>query len=280
MSSDPGIAATRQPARPTMTLGSFLRTRREELSPASAGIHGNSRRRTPGLRRDEVARLAAISPEWYTFLEQDRDVRPSVDVIERIGAALQLTWAEREYLNVLAFPRLNQPSPGQTLPAGVRQFIDDLDYRPAYVVNDFWNLVGWNAAAGAVFPGLHPTAQPNLVTSVFLDPEWRRLYKNWEANARRMLALFRLTVASHVDDERCAAVLARLNAGSPEFVLWWREQGVIASSSGSKELIHPRVGDLSLDYCSFRTTDDSPLSLVVFRPSDESTRRRLVKLQR
>lgn len=121
------------PHAPHLSLGAFLRARRERLSPEQVGIKRRSRRRTPGLRREEVARLAHISPEWYTYLEQDRDVRPSAEVLGRIAAALQLSWAEREYLNVLAFPRSYQAAPRGALPPALQKFIDDLEYRPGYV---------------------------------------------------------------------------------------------------------------------------------------------------
>jgi transcriptional regulator with XRE-family HTH domain len=261
-----------------ITLGSFLRARRERLSPSQAKIKALARRRTPGLRREEVAQLAGISPEWYTYLEQDRDVRPSSEAIERIATALQLTWAEREYLCELAFPRSYRGAPKSALPASLQRFMDELEYRPAYVVNDLWDIVGWNAAAFSVFPGLQAGARPNLMISVFLDPAWRCLHKHWERNARRMLALFRLTVAAHAGHERCVSLLAQLNASSEEFARWWREQGVLASSSGPKELDHPRVGELSLDYTSFRTTDDSSITMIAFMPRDSSTRKKLQRL--
>jgi hypothetical protein len=116
-----------------------------------------------------------------------------------------------------------------------------------------------------------------LVTSVFLDPQWRALYRDWEHNARKMLALFRLTVATHAGHERCAELIARLRV-SGEFIEWWRQQDVSAITAGSKEMIHPVIGDLSLDYTSFRTLDDPSLTVITFRPSDGDSRKRLVQL--
>lgn len=259
-----------------LTLGAFLRTRREQLTPAKAGIRASSRRRTPGLRREEVAALSAISPEWYTYLEQDRDIRPSHEVIDRIAAALQLTAAERRYLRTLAFPKVDA-TPSKSLPTALQGFIDDLEYRPAYVVNDFWDIVGWNGAAAALFPGLRAEAQPNLVTSVFRNDEWRNLYRNWERNARKMLALFRLTVATHAGHRRCAELIALL-AGSREFSAWWQQQDVSAATAGTKQMVHPRGGELSLEYTSFRTSDDPALTAILFRPSDAASRSALIQL--
>lgn len=261
-----------------ITLGTFLRTRRERRSPSQASSASPARRRTPGLRREEVAQLAGISPEWYTYLEQDRDVKPSQDVIDRLATALQLTWAEREYLHELAFPRSNRSAPSDALPEALQRFMDDLEYRPAYVVNDLWDIVGWNAAANTLFPGLNVGTRPNLVTCVFLNDDWRKLYKYWEANARKMIALFRLTVAAHAGHERCTALVAVLTASSPEFAACWREQDVTTSTSGTKELIHWRVGELSLNYTSFRTTDDSSLTVVTFTPHDGQAKQALQKL--
>lgn len=262
-----------------MTLGTFLRTRRERLPPVQS--HLRTRRRTPGLRREEVAMRASISAEWYTYLEQDRGIRPSTEVLERIAAALELTWAEREYMNALAFPRTNCGAAVCELPQGLQLFIDDLEYRPAYVVNDFWDIVGWNVAATNLFPLLLLQQQdkvPNLVKAVFLCDPWRRLYACWEDSARKMLALFRLFVATHSEDPRCTALLTELMEGSAEFARLWKQQDVAASSSGIKELVHPRVGNLSLGYTSFRTTDEPSLTVIAYRPSNAASRTRLQEL--
>ena len=259
-----------------MTLGAFLRTRRERLSPDKAGIRTSARRRTPGLRREEVAALSSISPEWYTYLEQDRDIRPSQDVIDRIAAALQLTTAERQYLRTLAFPKARHV-PAHALPAELQAFIDDLGYRPAYVVNDLWDIVGWNAAAARLFPGLIANTRPNLVTSVFLNPKWRTLYRAWEANARKMIALFRLTVATHANDARCASLIAELNA-SPEFAVWWQQQDVMSATAGSKQMFHPVAGNLDLEYTSLRTLTEPSLTAIMFRPADEESKLGLLRL--
>lgn len=259
-----------------MTLGAFLRMRREKLTPAKAGIRPQARRRTPGLRREEVAALSAISPEWYTYLEQDRDVRPSYEVIERIAAALQLSSAERQYIRTLAFPK-ERASPVEKLPQPLQRFIDDLEYRPAYVVNDFWDIVGWNAAAAGFFPGLNVSAHPNLVTSVFLNAEWRHLYADWELSARTMLALFRLTVATHAGHERCSQLIAELGA-SREFAQWWRQQDVSTATTGTKRMNHPLAGRIDLDYTSFRALEDAAVTVIAFRPSDPESKRKLLGL--
>lgn len=259
-----------------MTLGTFLRMRRENLTPAKAGIGAKTRRRTPGLRREEVAVLSEISPEWYTYLEQDRNVRPSYEVIERIAAALQLSPAERKYIHTLAFPK-ERGSPVLALPTSLQRFLDDLEYRPAYVVNDFWDLVGWNAAAAALFPGLKPEAHPNLVTSVFLNSGWRTLYADWEQSARTMLSLFRLTVATHAGHERCSRLIEELGASS-EFTKWWQQQNVSAVTAGTKRMIHPVEGLIELDYSSFRTLEDPAVTVIAFRPCDAESKQKLQRL--
>lgn len=246
------------------------------LSPAKVGIQSASRRRTPGLRREEVAALSSISPEWYTYLEQDRDVRPSLEVIERISAALQLSPAERQYVRSLAFPK-SQRSPTALLPAALQLYLDELEYRPAYVVNDFWDIVGWNVAASRLFPGLTEGAKPNLVTSVFLSPEWKRLYCDWERNARTMLALFRLTVATHAGHEYCARLISEL-AASAEFTAWWPQQDVLGVTAGMKRMNHPTAGVIELDYTSFRSLDEPALTMISFRPSDAESRQKLQRL--
>jgi len=262
-----------------MTLGTFLRTRRERLPPLQS--QPRTRRRTPGLRREEVAMRANISAEWYTYLEQDRGIRPSNEVLERIATALELDWAEREYMTALAFPRSHACIPASKLPQGLQLFIDDLEYRPAYVVNDFWDIVGWNLAATKLFPLLQLQLEdkvPNLARAVFLCEPWRRLYACWDDSARRMVALFRLFVAAHSGHPRCTALLTELMDRSDDFSRLWKQQDVAASSSGTKELIHPRIGHLSLGYTSFRTTGEPSLTVITYRPSDVVSKTRLQEL--
>jgi len=268
-----------QPSHTQMTLGMFLRTRRERLSPTK--VQASYRRRTPGLRREEVALRANISAEWYTYLEQDRGVRPSTEVIERIAIALELTWAEREYLTALACPRANILNPTTVLPEGLQRFIDDLEYRPAYVVNDFWDIVGWNLAATRVFPlqALQQEGeQPNLVKAVFLCQPWRQLYQSWELSARRMLSLFRLFVANHSSHPRCTQLVSELLTSSEQFATWWKQQDVAVSSSGIKQLIHPQMGELLLNYTSFRTMDQPSLTVISYSAHDAITKQRLQAL--
>jgi transcriptional regulator with XRE-family HTH domain len=278
------MSTSQQPSHPSsndtlMTLGTFLRARRERLTPIESQLR--TRRRTPGLRREEVAMRASISAEWYTYLEQDRGIRPSTEVLERIAIALELDWAEREYMNALAFPRTQAFTPASELPEGLQLFIDDLEHRPAYVVNDFWDIVGWNTAAANVFPlqtlQLNDQ-QPNLVKAVFLCDPWRQLYESWELTARRMLSLFRLFVADHSSHPRCTQLVTELLTSSADFAMWWKQQDVAVSSSGTKHLIHPQMGELLLNYTSFRTMDEPSLTVISYSPHDAMTRQRLQTL--
>ncbi len=259
-------------------LGEFLRARREHLSPQSVGITSARRRRTPGLRREEVAQLAGISPEWYTYLEQGRDIRPSREVLAAIADALRLAPAERRYLEALAAAPGQGPAPASAFPAlppSLTAFLDELGYRPAYVVDRLWNLVAWNAACAALFPGLEDaTSPPNLVELVFLDCAWQALYRNWETHARSMLAHFRITSVTHANDPHCRALRERLLA-IPTFAAMWREHDVRAANSGLKELDHPRLGRLVLRYTALGVRDDHDLTLVAFTPADEGTRAQL-----
>jgi transcriptional regulator with XRE-family HTH domain len=273
--STPQERTEKTASSPRRHLGEFLRVRREQLSPLAAGFASTRRRRTPGLRREEVAQLAGISPEWYTYLEQGRDIRPSREVLGAVADALRLTAAERRYLEALATAPESPEMLFPELPASLKAFLDEQGYRPAYVVDQLWNLVGWNAACAALFPGLeHATSPPNLVEFVFLDRAWRALYRDWETHARAMLAHFRVTSVQYANDERCRALRERLLA-NPTFAAMWREHDVRAPSSGRKELDHPRLGHLSLVYATFVVRDDPNLTLVTFTPTDDSTRARL-----
>jgi transcriptional regulator with XRE-family HTH domain len=278
-SQSSGLSSSTVVSDAQITLGVFLRSRRERMTPTQS--MQRVRRRTPGLRREEVADRAQISSEWYTYLEQDRGIRPSTAVLARIADALELNWAEREYMSALAYPRANVAPPTSELPLGLRAYIDDLEYRPAYVVNTLWDIVGWNHAAAKVFPIVQLQATnetPNLVKAVFLSNDWRMLYANWELHARKMMAIFRLTVARQADHPRCKVLVNELKKGSQDFSTWWKEQDVAVSTSGVKELIHPIVGLLTVNYTGFNTMDEPELTVISFSPANPLSKKSLQTL--
>jgi transcriptional regulator with XRE-family HTH domain len=239
--------STIDPAARRREAGVFLRSRRERLTPTEVGLPNGFRRRTPGLRREEVAMLAGVGTTWYTWLEQGRDVRPSPEVLAALADVLQLGPAERRHLFILN----DRPAP-QARPAGpeqidapLRRMLDSLTGQPALVLGRRWDILAWNRAADAVYGPYARLAgdERNMLHLVFADPDHRRLLVDWEAVAKSAIAMFRGDCARYAGDadfERLAAHLTRL---SPEFAAWWPLREVAEPLAGRKRLDHrPRGG--------------------------------------
>jgi transcriptional regulator with XRE-family HTH domain len=226
-------------------LGAFLRARRERLTPADAGIHGGpARRRTPGLRREEVAQLCGLSPTWYTWLEQGRDVSMSPAALARIADGLHLTAAERAYFFELA--RKGDPDAppegGHGALAGPLVAALATIAAPAYVLDRSWHACGANAAAHHLFERWLGGPEHNLLRYVFLDASARELICDWHGRARRLTAEFRADTARRMNDPELAALVDELGSASPEFAEAWADHSVLAREGGAREFNHPRDG--------------------------------------
>ncbi len=228
-------------------LAAFLRGRRERLAPGEAGFHGGPRRRrTPGLRREEVALLCGLSPTWYTWLEQGRDVSMSPAALARIAAALHLSPAERAYLFELTRKRdPDAPLDGEE-GALVGPLVAALDTiaAPAYVLDAHWHARGANAAARRLLSQWLDGPEPNLLRYVFLDPSARELICDWDERARRLTAEFRADTARRTNDEALAALIEDLCHASARFAELWADHGVLARGGGAREFNHPLDGRL------------------------------------
>ncbi|MEU6426782.1 helix-turn-helix transcriptional regulator [Microbispora sp. NPDC046973] len=258
-------------------LGDFLRSRRNRLRPADVGLPPGARRRTPGLRREEVATLAAISPTYLAFLEQGRDVRPSQQVLDALAGALRLSAAERAHLHELvhrAAPPVVAPG-GESLPPAVAALVDRLDPSPAYVTGRRWDVLAANRAARALWTDwllLAPGAR-NMLWWMFTDPAARTVFVEWEREASAQLARFRSAAARHPGDRGFAELAARLKAASPEVRAWWPRHDIAPLSSGTKRLRHPLLGELELRHVVLLTADDVEQKLVAFLASDSDQAR-------
>src|SRR5947207_4514400 len=201
--SNTGVSEANGDAR-RAELADFLKARRAALQPSDVGLPGGGRRRTPGLRREEVATLAGVGTTWYTWLEQGRDVRASLDVFEALSRALRLTPAERSHLITLGRGEEAPPPPPQPeyVSPTLRRLIQNLGPSPAYLLGRRWDLLAWNDAYVAVFgdPMEFPPGKRNQVWMVFMDPGRRNLLTDWRQGARRLLARFRADYAQHVGD--------------------------------------------------------------------------------
>ncbi|WP_067896922.1 helix-turn-helix transcriptional regulator [Nocardia vaccinii] len=250
-------------------LGTFLRARRERTSPAEVGLPGSDRRRTPGLRREELAVLSGVSTTWYAYLEQGRDVNPSDQVLTAIADALRLTGDERAHLRALADGTAGSapPPPVENLSAEVAAIPALLSPAPAYITGATTDLLAWNDAAAEYFSGLivqSASAAPNLARWVFLDPDARRILLDWTEVAQSVLARLRTNAGRHPDDARFARLAAELREGSAEAAAWWPRYDIATSHSGTKRLHHHTLGPLTLTHASFTVTDAPDQILVVY----------------
>jgi transcriptional regulator with XRE-family HTH domain len=254
-------------------LAEFLRSRRARVSPEQVGLPGGTRRRTQGLRRAEVALLAGVSAEWYTWLEQGRDIHVSVQVLESLASVLQMDANERAHLFLLA---LRQPPPVETFSAPtisptLQQFLNQLGTIPACIVDARLNVVAWNAAFRVVF-GYYTTMserERNLIWRLF-TPSARLGNEEWEAIARVYLAQLRAGYGRFINDPWWAQQIAELSEMSPQFRELWARHDVLNVSEGRKLILHPLVGELTFDFLFLQTVDSFDLRLLIHTPRSSS----------
>ncbi|MAB09550.1 MAG: transcriptional regulator [Hyphomonas sp.] len=257
---------TRPPLRHASNeLGQFLRSRREAIRPEALGLPEGGRRRTPGLRRDEVAELADISVDWYIRLEQGRPVTPSRQTVDAIARALRLDMVETAHLYALSGIALPQGATDETVPPTVQRMIDRLA-QPAYITNRLGDVLHWNTAAAALF-GFGDVAEEdrNVFIGMFLRPASRTLFgTGWEAEAKRMLAEFRPVHDINAADPRFVKLTARLQAESPLFAKWWRQHGIKAGGAGRKTLYPPGGGRTKYEYVALQVIENPALKTIIY----------------
>lgn len=251
------------------TLGKFLREARGHVQPQDWGLPTGTRRRTPGLRREEVAQLCAISVTWYTWIEQGRDVSISPTVCARLAKALKLSRAERQYLFELA--ECTDPEAGtaelKPLPQGLSDCVDHI-VAPAYILDRSWNVLARNSALVELFNGWPDnSSKPNLLRYIFTDPAARQLVVDWERRAQRVVAEFRADVGAHVDEPEVRAVVAELQEQSQIFAQWWGRQMVTEREGGVREFNHPKHGIRAYQQFTFRLAVRSDCKLVMLLPN-------------
>jgi transcriptional regulator with XRE-family HTH domain len=251
-------------------LGVYLRDRRGRLDPAALGLPG-ARRRTPGLRREEVAQRANISATWYTWLEQGRGGAPSADVLDRVARALVLTDAEREHLFILGLGR--QPDvryqPVEGVTPQLQRVLDGMTLSPALVKTTSWDVVAWNRAAQLVLTDYSalPPENRNIMRMMFLDPNCRAAQFDWEAVARFVVAVFRADAARAGAAEQVQPLVDELCSLSPDFREMWSNNDVRGHGEGVKRLRHPIAGMLAMEFCSFAVHGRPDLQMLVYTPA-------------
>lgn len=256
-------------------LADFLRTRRTRLSPEQVGLLRGGRRRTPGLRREEVAQLANVGVSWYTLLEQGRDIHPSLEVLQSIAEALQLTPAERQHLFLLADQQhlVDTHAADEQVSPALRRVLDALNPLPAYVIGRRWNYLAWNTAASHVLL-LSKSAPPyenNAVWRMFANPMSRHIFNpQWEQVAQRMLAEFRAESARYTDEEWFKRLIADLQRVSPEFRAWWPRHDVGGRADALKAIEHPLMGYLLFEHTTLQVPTLPELKIMIYTPLPET----------
>lgn len=251
-------------------LADFLKTRRAKILPSQAGISSTTRRRTPGLRREEVAQLAGIGLTWYTWLEQGRAIHVSAQVIESLSNVLLLDKQERIHLYLLA----NQPCPidipehqGTVSPI-LQHVLDSLVLCPSIIADQRWNVVAWNRAASLVlgdFSSMN-VRKRNIVWAMFTDIRFKELYIDWEKHAKSLLGRFRLSCGKYIEDSWLNQFVDELKAQSVEFDQWWPLHEIQDDSGVYKQLNHPVAGRLDFESSSFNVPDYSGYKMFVHVP--------------
>jgi transcriptional regulator with XRE-family HTH domain len=251
-------------------LGGYLKDRRAKLDPTAFGF-ASGRRRTPGLRREEVAQRANISPTWYTWLEQGRGGAPSADVLDRLARALMLTELEREHLFLLGLGR--PPEARYRKDEGVtprlQRVLEALEPCPALIRTATWDVVAWNRAATVLLSDFAamPPQERNLLRRLFLDPQVRQAHDHWEGVARFVVSAFRVDAARAGAAAEVEPLVDELSRLSPEFSAMWAENEVLTHGEAIKQIRHPVLGPIAFEYSTFAVDGRPDLSLLVYNPA-------------
>ncbi|WP_158803330.1 helix-turn-helix transcriptional regulator [Acidisoma sp. L85] len=262
-------------------LGTYLKDRRTRLDPAALGFSA-ARRRTSGLRREEVAQRSNISPTWYTWLEQGRGGAPSAEVLNRIASALMLTDIEREHLFLLGLGR--PPEVRYKASEGVtprlQRVLDALEVSPALVKTATWDIVAWNRAAAVVLTdyGKLPEGERNILRLIFGNPRIRDKQYDWDSVARFVVGAFRVDAARAGAISEVRQLVDELCRISPEFEALWQDNDVHVHGEGLKRLNHPILGSIALEYSAFAVDGRPDLGMIVYNPVTTSDADRIRSL--
>lgn len=261
-------------------LSRFLKTQRAKLQPEAVGLPSGSRRRTPGLRREEVAQLAGVSSTWYTWLEQGRDIKVSSSVLDAIAGALQLTVDERKYLYALALeaspgaaPFKQEELPQPEISAPLQYMLRELRYCPTIISDRHCQIVGWNEAASHVFLDFEqiPPEQRNMIRLLFSRKEFQRLAVNWEQFVSGYLAIFRAYYGQYFEDEWYEQFLEEMIRVHPRFGALWEQSRVSSAPEVLLQFRHAKAGKMLFHLTSLQVHGSADLRCSVYTPAPEST---------
>ncbi|EIW16476.1 MULTISPECIES: helix-turn-helix transcriptional regulator [Pelosinus] len=254
------------------SLGEFLRATRERLTPEQVGLPSYGRRRTPGLRREEVAHLANVGVSWYTSIEQGKDVHPSHQVLESLATALRLSDDERRYLFLLSkSDEMEESEIYKAISKGLERTVFALESHPAYIIGKYWDVLLWNRAAEFVFrfppysAGINP--KPNLVHHFLIGPFRKEMDSDWEERAKIMIARFRADCARYPQDARLNKMIEKFMQESELFSSWWPRYEVKTVTDCHKLCNDPRIGELEFDHVNLQVSDCPDLKLMIYTAS-------------
>jgi transcriptional regulator with XRE-family HTH domain len=264
-------------------LSEFLKSRRARVLPSQVGLPETTHRRTPGLRREEVAQLAGVGLTWYTWLEQGRPIHVSVSILDSLSRVLLLNQVERTHLFQLA----NQPEPSQEYkhpiectPA-LQHVIDSFSGCPALIIDSYWNVIAWNKEACILFGDFTKMDEKerNIVWSMFTEQKNKELYPDWEKYARQLLGSFRASYSQYIESNSLIQFVEELKYKSKEFEQWWTIHDLNSCCEKNKHLEHPTVGSLFFEVNTFTVADQNGLKLIVHVPDPETdTRSKMIQL--
>jgi transcriptional regulator with XRE-family HTH domain len=282
MTWESDVTPTQEPDMRRHELAGFLRSRRERITPEQVGLERGRRRRTPGLRREEVAQLSAVGVTWYTWLEQARNIQVSAQVLDALARALLLDPSERTHLFALA--GAVDPAPGTPCPSitpAMRQMLERLEPFPACVQNSRYDILAYNRTYGLLNCDLDalPPGDRNCVWLAFTNDEWRASLGNREETVRLLAAKFRAAMAEHLAEPAWKTLLGRLRTASPEFCEIWERHEVVGAGDKTKRILNSRVGQLNLEHTNLWLGPAAGPRLVSYIPVDDESRRRLELLQ-
>lgn len=253
-------------------LGQFLQAMRQRSTPEAFGFPSGTRRRTQGLRREEVAQLAGLSATWYTWMEQGREINVSAEALHRLASALKLTRTERAYLFDISDrhdPHSHATEQDGT-PEALMSMLPHIQI-PAYILGRTWNVLAWNPHAKNLFAGwldqnIGNDNLPNLIQFVFLNPLAQHFVVDWEMRARRLVAEFRADCRSRLEEPALKSLVTEIAQRSPAFAQFWKQHDVLERQGGLREFNHPTRGVIAYEQVTLRLDDQDPLKLVLLNP--------------
>jgi transcriptional regulator with XRE-family HTH domain len=279
---DPRVAAAVRPGRRSRArraeLAEFLRARRSAITPADVGLPPGLRRRTPGLRREEVAQLAGVGVTWYTWLEQGRGIHVSAQVLDAVARTLRLDEAEREHLYRLAeMPAVPAPAGPPTAPPEIAEILTALNPLPAILLNSRYDVIATNSSYQNMFATWHtvPCVHHNILWCCLLEPTAREQFVNLDDQLRRMVATLRAAFGHHLDDPEWTGFIAELSEASPQFADLWARHEVSRPAVSTKRFRDPVIGELILRSTTLAVGGITESRIVAYTPADEPTRLRL-----